>query len=122
LLDELFRGTNAVERIAAGQAVLLHLLAPDGATNPHIVLAATHDRELVNLISGTFDPFHFGDSVGPDGLIFDHRLRQGPATTRNALSLLRLNGAPETLLTQALTTAELLDHQRGAVSRGAGRS
>ena len=27
LLDELFRGTNAVERIAAGQAVLLELVS-----------------------------------------------------------------------------------------------
>ena len=31
LLDELFRGTNAVERIAAGQAVLQQLLGPAGS-------------------------------------------------------------------------------------------
>jgi hypothetical protein len=114
LLDELFRGTNAVERIAAGQAVLQQLLlAPKDATKPHVVLAATHDRELVDLASRRFDPYHFGDAVGPDGLIFDHRLQHGPATTRNAIALLRLHGAPETLLTQAVTTAETLDRQRG---------
>ena len=115
LLDELFRGTNAVERIAAGQAVLLKLLrAPKGATKPHVVLAATHDQELVDLASGTFDAYHFGDSIGPGGLTFDHRLQRGPATTRNALALLRFHGAPETLLTQAVTTAEMLDRQRGS--------
>jgi hypothetical protein len=113
LLDELFRGTNAVERIAAGQAVLQELLvAASGATKPHVVLAATHDGELVDLAEG-FDPYHFGDSIGPDGLTFDHRLQHGAATTRNAIALLRLHGAPQTLLTQAVTTAEMLDRQRG---------
>ena len=114
LLDELFRGTNAVERIAAGRAVLHQLLrASKGTAKPHVVIAATHDRELVDLTSGTFDSYHFGDSIGPEGLIFDHRLQHGPSTTRNAIALLRLQGAPETLLTEAVATAEMLDRQRG---------
>ena len=114
LLDELFRGTNTVERIAAGQAVLLEMLqAGGGATKPHVALAATHDGELVDLVSERFDPYHFSDSVGPDGLIFDHRLQHGPARTRNAIALLRLHGAPDTLLARAVTTAETLDRQRG---------
>jgi hypothetical protein len=113
LLDELFRGTNAVERIAAGRAVLLELLAGRGATKPQVVLAATHDGELVDLVSETFDAYHFGDSIGPDGLMFDHRLQHGPASTRNAIALLRLHGAPDALLAQAVRTAEMLDRQRG---------
>jgi hypothetical protein len=114
LLDELFRGTNAVERIAAGQAVLQELLVADtGTPRPHVVLAATHDRELVDLASPAFDAYHFGDSVGPGGLTFDHRLQRGPATTRNAIALLQLHGAPKTLLAQATTTADMLDRQRG---------
>jgi hypothetical protein len=113
LLDELFRGTNAVERIAAGRAVLLELLARRGATKPHLVLAATHDGELADLVSETFDTYHFGDTIGPDGLMFDHRLQHGPASTRNAIALLRLHCAPDTLLAQAVMTAEMLDRQRG---------
>jgi hypothetical protein len=113
LLDELFRGTNAVERIAAGHAVLESLLDASGTRKPHIVIAATHDRELVDLTSDLFDPYHFGDEVGADGLRFDHRLQRGPSTTRNALALLRLHGAPDTLLSTAAATAELLDRQRG---------
>ncbi|MGH9411161.1 MAG: MutS-related protein [Vicinamibacterales bacterium] len=113
LLDELFRGTNAVERVAAGRAVLQELIASgSGATKPHVVLAATHDGELVDLAEG-FDAYHFGDSIGPDGLTFDHRLLHGRATSRNAIALLRLHGAPESLLTRAETTAEMLDRQRG---------
>jgi len=117
LLDEMFRGTNTVERIAAGQAVLLELLqAGTGATKPHVVLAATHDGELVDLVAETFDAYHFGDSIGPDGLMFDHQLQHGPARTRNAIALLRLHGAPATLLAQAVTTAETLDRHRGTAA------
>lgn len=112
LLDELFRGTNAVERIAAGQAVLLELVSASSRRNPHVVLAATHDGELVDLLPETYSAFHFGDSIGHDGLIFDHQLRPGPATTRNAIALLRLHGAPVDLIRRALESAAVLDAQR----------
>ena len=118
LFDELFRGTNAVERIAAGQAVLRELIAGGAGTRSHVALAATHDAELVDLLHDTFAACHFGDAVGPDGLVFDHRLQPGPATTRNAIALLRLHGAPDTLLTRALTCAAALDRQRGVTLAG----
>ena len=118
LLDELFRGTNAVERIAAGQAVLLELVSNAGRTNPHVVIAATHDGELVDLLPDRYSAFHFGDVVGPQGLIFDHLLRPGPATTRNAIALLRLHGAPQDLVRRALECAAMLDAQRGTTLQG----
>ncbi|MBP6715831.1 MAG: DNA mismatch repair protein MutS, partial [Acidobacteria bacterium] len=111
LLDELFRGTNAVERIAAGQAVLRELLAGGGG-HLHSALAATHDDELTDLLVDRYDAVHFGDDVGESGLVFDYRLKSGRATTRNAIALLKLNGAPERLLADALACAATLDHQR----------
>src|SRR5215475_11521252 len=45
IFDELFRGTNAVERIAAAEAVLRTLMS---SGNSHVTLAATHDVELVD--------------------------------------------------------------------------
>jgi hypothetical protein len=117
LLDELFRGTNAVERIAAGQAVLLQLLLAADHAKPHVVLAATHDGELVDLLPGTYAAHHFGDTVAPDGLTFDHRLRPGPATTRNAIALLRIHGAPDELLDRATRCAARLDADRGTTLR-----
>ena len=114
LLDEMFRGTNAVERIAAGEAVLRELLlVRPGRGKRHVALAATHDGELVELLSDTFDARHFGDSIGADGLVFDHRLREGPATSRNAIALLRLSGAPESLVNRATSAADRLDRERG---------
>lgn len=117
LMDELFRGTNAVERISAGQAVLRDLIGGAGPER-HLAVAATHDGELVELLRETFDAYHFGDAVGAEGLVFDHRLQPGPATTRNAIALLRLHGAPERVLSRALTCAADLDRQRGTTLAG----
>jgi hypothetical protein len=114
LLDELFRGTNAVERIAAGEAVLRELVGGESGVTSHVVLAATHDGELVDLLPELFEPRHFGDTVGPDGLSFDYRLKPGPATSRNAIALLRIHGAPETLVERALRSAAALDAVRGS--------
>jgi hypothetical protein len=118
LLDELFRGTNAVERIAAGQAVLRELTGGPERAASHFVLAATHDAELVDLLADRYAPFHFGDASEQGGLTFDHRLQPGRATTRNAIALLRIYGAPERLITRALACAADLDRQRGTTLTG----
>lgn len=112
LFDELFRGTNAVERIAAGEAVLRELLGNAGYARNHVVIAATHDAELVDLLRGDYEACHFADSIGPDGLTFDYRLVPGPATTRNAITLLELHGAPPALIAGALARAAELDRSR----------
>jgi hypothetical protein len=109
IFDELFRGTNAVERIAAGEAVLRALVS---GGKPHVVLTATHDGELVDLLRDAYDVYHLGDGIGPDGLTFDYHLTPGPATSRNAIALLKLNGAPESLVSRALDRAAILDKQR----------
>jgi len=109
IFDELFRGTNAVERIAAAEAVLTALV-PGG--NPHVVLAATHDVELVDFLRDRYVVYHLGDAVGPNGLTFDYRLQAGPATSRNAIALLEINGAPPSLIAQAIARAAALDAQR----------
>ena len=119
LLDELFRGTNAVERIAAGQAVLRELVGSYGTetsqpSKTHVALVATHDLELVDLLADRYTPHHFGDSLEADRLVFDHTLRPGATSTRNAIALLRLHGAPDRLIESALAAAAALDVQRGS--------
>jgi hypothetical protein len=112
LFDELFRGTNAVERIAAAEAVLRELTGDPGKPKPHAVLAATHDAELVDLLADVCCTYHFADTIGPEGLVFEYRLEPGPATTRNAIALLELQGAPASVVRRALTRAEALDQLR----------
>jgi hypothetical protein len=112
IFDELFRGTNAVERIAAAEAVLDAII---GCGKPHVALVATHDGELVDLLRDSYEVCHFGDELGPGGLTFNYRLTPGPATSRNAIALLKLNGAPESLVKRALGRAAELDRLRESV-------
>ncbi len=114
LFDELFRGTNAVERIAAAEAVISELVRQPGIPRSHVVLVATHDAELVDLLCDSCSAWHFADTIGPEGLVFDYRLEAGPATTRNAITLLELGGAPPSLVRRALDRAAALDRERGS--------
>lgn len=119
LFDELFRGTNAVERIAVGEAVLRELVRDSGRGQNHLVLAATHDAELVELLRDEYQACHFADSIGPEGLTFEYRLEPGPATTRNAITLLELHGAPQAVVRSALARAAELDRDRSRAVRPA---
>lgn len=89
LLDELFRGTNSAERIAASTEVLFYL----GRQNC-LIFAATHDLELTELVKGSYSNFHFQESVTEQGISFNYKLTRGPSTTRNAIKLLRHVGYP----------------------------
>ncbi|MCU0650586.1 MAG: hypothetical protein MUF00_21545 [Gemmatimonadaceae bacterium] len=109
LLDELLRGTNTVERIAAGEAVVRALAAPPGSTHGHTVLVATHDGELVALLHDQLAACHFRETIDADGMHFDHVRRDGPARTRTAMALLAVCGAPPALLHDARTRAAALD-------------
>jgi DNA mismatch repair ATPase MutS len=112
LFDELFRGTNAVERVAAGEAVLRSLLElrADRTKVPHVVLAATHDQDLVGLVENWYAAYHFTDAIGDDELLaFDYQLQPGVASARNAIRLLELRGAPATLIARAMERAAELD-------------
>ncbi len=113
LFDELFRGTSTIERIAAAEATLAELIPGDGhGPSPHIVIAATHDRELVALLERTYASYHFTDSLDDDGLSFDYVLRRGPARSWNAIALLESCGAPPRLVERALARTAGLAEQR----------
>jgi DNA mismatch repair ATPase MutS len=77
-----------------------------------VVVTATHDVEIVSLLRGLFTPFHFADRMGPEGLVFEYRLTEGPSTTRNAIALLEFNGAPPTLVARARYRAAELDARK----------
>lgn len=72
LLDELFKGTNTVERISSGKAILSYLNCKD-----NFVFVSTHDIELTDLLSKNYNYFHFTDIIENDVLTFDYRLREG---------------------------------------------
>jgi hypothetical protein len=113
LFDELFRGTNSVDRIGASAAVYASLVGPKQPRGqaPHppsrcFVIAATHDLELVRFAGPGFAAFHFGDRVALNRLQFDYQLRPGVAPSRNAIALLQLLGAPPEVVEDAQARAD----------------
>jgi len=95
VVDEIFRGTNTRERIAAGNAVLSHL------SRRMLVIATTHDTELSAQLEGQFRSVHFAERVGENGIEFDYRIKTGPCLTRNAIRLLSLAGYPPEVISTA---------------------
>ncbi|TLV02830.1 MutS-related protein [Dyadobacter luticola] len=100
LLDEIFKGTNTVERIAAGKAVLEYL---SGADN--IVFVTSHDLELADLLRDTFSAYHFTEVVENDDIHFDYQIKPGVLTNTNAIRILELNGYPAEVTQEAFKLA-----------------
>jgi len=96
LIDEIFRGTNSVERSAASSEVLQYL-----ANKKDFTIVATHDLQLSEVLQTEYDNYHFREQVNDDGLFFDYQLHDGPSTTRNAIALLDLAGYPKKITTGA---------------------
>ncbi len=99
-IDEVLRGTNTVERIAAS-STLLKAISESGT----ICIAATHDIELCALLNDSFALYHFEEQVGEDEMLFDYRIRPGKAESRNAINLLRLMGFDDEIVSDAHTRA-----------------
>ena len=104
LLDELFKGTNTAERIAAGKAVLSNL-----AQHGNTVLVSTHDIELTDLLTETYELYHFSEFVAEERIIFDYKLKAGKLKNRNAIRILELNKYPVTLIEEAKKLAADFD-------------
>lgn len=86
-VDEVLRGTNTAERIAASSQLLKSL-----AHKNALVFAATHDMELTTLLEQDMENYHFEEHVEGNNVLFDYKLREGRAYSRNAIALLRSYG------------------------------
>ena len=95
LLDEILQGTNTAERQIASRHVLAQLAACNA-----IGAVSSHDLGLLegNALDAMAVPVHFaetfrrsGSPSGPE-MTFDYRLRDGLATSSNALALMELLG------------------------------
>lgn len=100
-VDEVLRGTNTVERIAASSQILKNL-----AESNVLCFAATHDIELTHLLQGLYSNYHFEEEVCGQEIHFNYLLQKGKATSRNAIRLLGMMGYDETIIEAANKTAE----------------
>lgn len=104
VVDEVLRGTNTVERIAASSEILQTLARADV-----LCLAATHDVELTTLLAEDFDNFHFEEEFRGEDISFSYLLKKGPAVTRNAIRLLGIVGYAPAVVEAAAERAERFD-------------
>lgn len=95
-VDEVLRGTNTVERIAASTQILQGL-----AAEKVFCFAATHDIELTELLEDSYYNYHFEEEVENGDVKFNYKLQNGKATTRNAIKLLGIMGYDEDIIRQA---------------------
>lgn len=86
-VDEVLRGTNTVERIAASCQILKAL---SGAGL--FCFAATHDGELTKLLEDTYDNYYFEEEIKERDVTFPYRLKKGRMAGRNAIKLLEIMG------------------------------
>lgn len=106
-IDEIFKGTNTAERIAASQAVLEYLAQFQGIK----VIAATHDIELTRQLHPIYENYHFNETIEQNVIHFDYTIKKGPANTRNALELIRIMDFPLTIYQNAKQHVESFDNK-----------
>lgn len=99
-VDEVLRGTNTKERIAAGAEIMKSMQNENS-----ICFAATHDIELSSILVPEFTNYHFDEEMQGDDITFPYKLKDGFATSRNAIALLRIMGYPEDIVNRALKRA-----------------
>ncbi len=95
LIDEIFRGTNTVERLASSTAVLKFL----GVNNR--VFVTTHDIELQELLQNNFGMYHFCEQVDDGRFFFNYKIKQGPCSSGNAIKLLEIMQYPKSIVDEA---------------------
>ena len=95
-VDEVLRGTNTVERIAASAQILKSL-----STKNSLCFAATHDIELTHILEDFYDNYHFEEEIEEDDIFFSYKIIKGRATTRNAIKLLGIMGYDQRIVKEA---------------------
>ena len=100
-IDEVLRGTNTLERIAASSSILSTM-----AQNHCICFAATHDLELTSILENHYHNFHFQEQITDGDVLFDYTLYDGKSNSRNAIKLLDLLGYSKEIIDNSQLSCE----------------
>lgn len=105
IIDEIFRGTNPIERISASAAILNYI-----SNSKAITFVATHDKELTKLLEESYDFYYFSENIDKtEGLSFDYKLKHGLSKSRNAIKLLDYVGYPKDIIGEAVKYAKEIE-------------
>lgn len=100
-VDEVLRGTNTLERIAASSRILASLSKENA-----LCFAATHDIELTYILENHYSNYHFRERVEDNKVLFDYKLNKGRAVSKNAIKLLNLLGYSRDIIADAEAAAD----------------
>jgi len=103
IIDEIFRGTNTIERIAAAKSVLNYL-----TENKNFVYVSTHDLELAELLDNDYAVYSFEETVNDTRLVFDYKMKTGVLKNKNGIAILETIGYPESVVEDANIVSEEL--------------
>ena len=96
VIDEILKGTNTRERLAASEAILHYFKAKNC-----FVIVATHDMELVEKLRGEYDCYYFESQILGDDIFFDYTIHPGFGGKSNAINLLSAFHFPKNIVTMA---------------------
>jgi DNA mismatch repair ATPase MutS len=99
-VDEVLRGTNTLERIAASSQILSSFSKGNA-----MCFAATHDIELTHILENFYSNYHFQEQIVENNVLFDYKLFEGRAISKNAIKLLGVMGYSNYIIDQAAESA-----------------
>ena len=112
LLDEIGRGTATYDGLALAWAVTEHLHDARGA-RPRTIFA-THYHELTQLSErlGRLANAHVAVKEWGDGVVFLHRIADGPADRSYGIHVAKLAGLPDSVIERAKVVLAELESER----------
>lgn len=106
-IDEIFKGTNTIERISTAKSILEYI-----NRNKHMVLVSTHDIELTKLLQEGFDLYFFQETIDNKNLSFDYRIKKGILEQSNAIKILEIVGYPQDIVNEAKKIAAKIQDKK----------
>ena len=101
IVDEVLRGTNTIERIAASYCILKYL-----SDKNVLCFVATHDSELTDLLAQYYEMYYFTEEVQKDAVVFPYKINSGVSKKGNAIKLLDIMGYDNGIVSRALNVID----------------
>ncbi len=96
IVDEILRGTNTEERIAASVAILNYIHQKNCLT-----IVASHDIKISEMLQDKYENCHFSEMMEEDDVKFDYKVKMGVSNSKNAIKLLDHIGFPKEIVIHA---------------------
>ncbi|WP_427138614.1 MutS-related protein [Psychrobacillus psychrodurans] len=106
-IDEILKGTNTIERIAASAAIMEWLSLNNGMN-----VLASHDIELTEIAENMYVNYHFRESIENGEVRFDYKIHSGPSKSRNAIKLLEMLRYPKSITNRSNRLAQNFTKKR----------